>query len=340
MKSSEFIDKQIAYCPEFGSDSIRSSLELSSTAVIVGMLGVNHAGISDFVQQQPKKVWDRILNSSFDRRTYLKYISGDISDNNGKPLNNPSFNVLSLAMMSVLGDAHWSQRNAENRPPSDYSVFDSLACLAMSGAGVEWRRAMVIKNNFNGSELDYIKATNQNGKRTFSNFEGLLTEIDAALVLSDICIQQGWWLFTAPPMFEKYGEHKSDFLVIDQASNRVVGVQVKANPHEKDVEKYKDINGGVILVSGIDDLGNFKTYYDPSMPRGQRATSFAGSVVRACNIYNYQELEKKHSHLSAGFRVFRRSRYGDKKLQKERPNLFEKHQVKKAKILERLQRYM
>jgi hypothetical protein len=105
---------------------------------------------------------------------------------------------------------------------------------------------------------------------------GQLTEIDAAIVMLELCKQETEiLLLPAPPQFESAADkyHSIDFVVIDPIADKTRGVQVKsyidrfedrskiyeAPQQFKAIRKYDP--DYVTMVDGLIDLGNSKMQY-------------------------------------------------------------------------------
>ncbi len=88
---------------------------------------------------------------------------------------------------------------------------------------------------------------------------GILTELDTAIVLLELCRQLPHLaVLPAPPQFERGSTGRNvDFLVLDPIRRKVVGVQVKTTVSRKTVNRYDP--RGIVLVDGTVDLGNVRS---------------------------------------------------------------------------------
>ncbi len=115
--------------------------------------------------------------------------------------------------------------------------------------------------------------------------EGLLHEVDAAIVLEDIAARSPRPLIVvpAPSMFEYEAGSRAglssanvDFIVIDNQAGECIGVQVKSQVHAEDLDEYDDSR--VVLIDTKIDLGNQSVKQTKKGSSDKRVVGWAGLI--------------------------------------------------------------
>lgn len=172
------------------------------------------------------------------------------------PGNEINFHVLNHAMLSM-----WSLAldipTAHSRAREIYEAQLSLALAGTRHAEDRVRRT--------GKEPEsYYSPDNADYRRRIS---GIATEIDAAIVLLELCKRHpALCVVPAPRRFEEFGVRhassdggrvtsaNSDFVLLNMDEQQVTGVQVKTWAPGCDVARYSSDH--VVILDGVHDLGN------------------------------------------------------------------------------------
>jgi hypothetical protein len=131
----------------------------------------------------------------------------------------------------------------------------------------------------------YWQAVESTPKALVASLNGQLTEIDAAIVMLELCKQESELiLLPAPPQFESAADKKlsADFIIIDPATEQTRGIQVKSyidrfedegnSDSRKIRQRFKAVRkyspDYITMVDGMIDLGNWKVRYSEHWGHG------------------------------------------------------------------------
>lgn len=202
------------------------------------------------------------------------------------PGNEINFHVLNHAMLSM-----WSLAlDIPTAHPRSREIYEAQLSLALAGT----RHAEDRVRRTGKAPESYYAPDNADYRRKIS---GIATEIDAAIVLLELCRRHpALCVVPAPRRFEEFGMRQvpsdggrattanSDFVLLNMDEQQVTGVQVKTWAAGCDVARYSSDH--VVILDGVHDLGNTRPVrLDPRSSEqsdrawpGLIATGFLGSV--------------------------------------------------------------
>jgi hypothetical protein len=173
---------------------------------------------------------------------------------------------------------HFLAEGSLGQKPSKREQKTAIESLTLTAAGlIQFREKTLLKNGT--TKTEYVKGTNSVFKA--GDVEGFLNEIEAAIALLHVSMEDtggGWWVLPAPAQFEYMaGKNNNDFLLIDTANSRGVGIQVKSSGMVE-ANGVAPANDRVIQISGRHDLGNVLNIKRPDV-LGHDTYSYAGGLA-------------------------------------------------------------
>lgn len=295
MNSIEFAERYTSVVSEMETEPDLATKLVTSTAL--GLMAVDVP--EEFViPQLSEKEFLRITSTAMCTGGYaVKFLGGDYQSGGQGGLGNPSFKILTASMTGAIADAYWHvQDKPDTFQVEPIATLSSLSQLRGIGSELLWRRHRTVVGKYGGSLEKYLLDRHDNETRTRGHNEGLLAEVDVALVLASIALDKNLIVLPAPPIFEQKNQYNADFLVIDPNEGKACGVQVKSAGTQEEIDKFRDNKNGVVLISGINDLESYKTFYRPdsSNKRPNITVPYSGLIVEMCNKF----YDWKNSHTS------------------------------------------
>lgn len=152
------------------------------------------------------------------------------------------------------------------------SIHNTQDLLALQGL-----RYYVTREKISGLQTDYVYFAEENGPLR-NSYEGMLNELDAGIVLTEIVRKRpDLTVVPAPMQFERgfEGRYNVDFLVISERG-KAVGVQVKSKVKDEHRGRYDAER--VVLLDANTELGNVRAKRTRTGSSAVRQVSWAGMI--------------------------------------------------------------